>query len=230
MQRPRVDVSGLLSRLPLFAEIDPCHLAAICDQTTEHKLDKGEMLFHKGDPGRGFYVVVYGQIKLAFPSLHGNEKVVALAGSQDSFGEAGMFLERTYPVFAEALTETLVLHISKGPILDLIEREPMFARRMLAGLSMRLKQLILDVEAYSLQSSSQRLIGYLLQLVPDHEQTSGRVEIDLPTTKHVIASRLNLTPETFSRILANLSQRKLIEVQGKHIVLNDLQALSQFQG
>ncbi|MBL8484229.1 MAG: Crp/Fnr family transcriptional regulator [Rhodocyclaceae bacterium] len=228
MQRPKVDVSGLLSRLALFAEIDPSHLAAIVEHTTEHKLDKGEMLFHKGDPARGFYVVVYGQIKLAFPSMHGNEKVVAIVGSQDSFGEAGMFMERTFPVFAEALTDTLVLHISKGPMLELIEREPMFARRMLAGLSMRLRQLIQDVEAYSLQSSSQRLIGYLLQLVTDPEQTSGRAEIDLPTTKHVIASRLNLTPETFSRILADLSHRRLIEVQGKHIVLNDLQKLAQY--
>ena len=77
------------------------------------------------------------------------------------------------------------------------------ARRMLAGLSMRLHSLIADVESYSLRSSAQRVIGYLLQQAPDDEQ--GPTEITLPTSKQVIASRLNLTPETLSRIFHDLT-------------------------
>jgi CRP/FNR family transcriptional regulator, dissimilatory nitrate respiration regulator len=69
------------------------------------------------------------------------------------------------------------------------------------------------------------LIGYLLQHAPDDDDASNRVEIKLPTSKHVLASRLNLTPETFSRILHELSSSGLIEVQGRNITVPDLRRL-----
>jgi CRP-like cAMP-binding protein len=96
---------------------------------------------------------------------------------------------------------------------------------LLAGLSMRLHSLIADVESYTLRSSAQRLIGYLLQHSPHEDEAQNRVEIRLPTSKHILASRLNLTPETFSRILHELSEAGLIEVQGRNITVPDLRRL-----
>jgi CRP-like cAMP-binding protein len=183
------------------------------------------MLFQKGDPPRGFFVVVTGQIKLALPSAQGNEKVVEIIGPQQSFGEAVMFMDRPFPVFAEALLDSQLLHIGKDVVFDLIETDPSFSRRMLAGLSMRLHSLIADVESYTLRSSAQRLIGYLLQHSPNEDDAANRIEIKLPTSKHIIASRLNLTPETFSRILHELAASGLIEVHGRTITIPDLRRL-----
>jgi CRP/FNR family transcriptional regulator, dissimilatory nitrate respiration regulator len=81
------------------------------------------------------------------------------------------------------------------------------------------------VESYTLRSSTQRLIGYLLQRAPDDDDANDPVEINLPTPKHVLASRLNLTPETFSRILHELSNSGLIEVHGRNITVPDLRRL-----
>ena len=53
-------------------------------------------------------------------------------------------------------------------------------------------------------------------------------EIALPTSKQVIASRLNLTPETLSRIFHDLSDAGLISVQGKRITLHDPARLSRY--
>ena len=72
----RFDITALLSRLPLFSELSADHIARITETTRERRLAKGEMLFQKGDLPRGFFVVVFGQIKLAFPSTQGNEKVI----------------------------------------------------------------------------------------------------------------------------------------------------------
>jgi len=47
----------------------------------------------------------------------------------------------------------------------------------------------------------------------------------LPAPKQVIASRLNLTPETLSRIFNELSAANIIEVKGKKITVNDIQRL-----
>ncbi|MFA4968052.1 MAG: Crp/Fnr family transcriptional regulator [Sulfuritalea sp.] len=229
MHETRLDIPQILSRLPLFQELAPEQIAALETACRERRLAKGEMLFQKGDPAKGFFVVVFGQIKLAFPSSQGNEKVVQILGPRQSFGEAVMFMDRPYPVFAEGLVDSLLLHIASSTVFELLERDPLFARRMLAGLSMRLHSLVEDVETYSLRSSAQRVVGYLLQHCPQVDgPCEGSFEISLPTSKQVIASRLNLTPETLSRIFHDLSANGLISVSGKQITINDVKRLREF--
>jgi len=226
--RHELDIPGLLARLPLFSALTPEQISPLAAAARERRLAKGEMLFQKGDPAKGFFVVVTGQIKLAFPSAQGNEKVVEIIGPQQSFGEAVMFMDRPFPVFAEALLDTQLIHIAKEAIFRLLETDASFARRMLAGLSMRLHSLIADVESYSLRSSAQRVIGYLLQQSPEADDAAGSIDLTLPTSKQIIASRLNLTPETLSRIFHDLSEAGLIDVRGRHITVPDLRRLRQF--
>jgi CRP-like cAMP-binding protein len=228
MHETRLDIPQILSRLPLFQELATEQIAALEPACRERRLAKGEMLFQKGDLAKGFYVVVFGQIKLAFPSSQGNEKVMQIVGARQSFGEAIMFLNRPCPVFAEGLVDSLLLHIGSGPVFALLESDPLFARRMLAGLSMRLHSLVQDVETYSLRSSAQRVVGYLLQQCPQEGACIGSFDISLPTSKQVIASRLNLTPETLSRIFHDLASNGLIVVSGKQITINDVKRLSEF--
>lgn len=216
---------ALLAQLPLFSALAPEQIQRVAAAARDKRLAKGEMLFQKGDPARGFYIVVTGQVKLALPSAQGNEKVVEIIGARQSFGEAVMFMDRPFPVFAEALADTQLIHIAKDAVFQLIDADASFSRRMLAGLSMRLHSLIADVESYTLRSSAQRLIGYLLQHAPDDGEVDNRIDIELPTSKQVLASRLNLTPETFSRILHELSSSGLIEVRGRSISVPDLRRL-----
>lgn len=223
----RLDIAGLLVHLPLFQALTPGQIAHLAAHTRSKRLPKGEMLFQKGDPAHGFYVVVFGQVKLALPSSSGNEKVVEIIGPRQSFGEAAMFAQRPYPVFAQALVDSLLLHIARDAIFELLETDASFARHMLAGLAMRMHALIQDVEAYSLRSSAQRVIGYLLEHAQS-ESGHGPIEFLLPTSKQIIASRLNLTPETLSRILHDLAEARLIEVQGKRITIPDLRRLREY--
>jgi CRP-like cAMP-binding protein len=221
-----VDVGGMLAQLPLFQQLRDSEIQSLAAGTREIELAKGQMLFQKGYVLDGFYVVVDGQIKLAFSSVQGNEKVVALIGSGQCFGEAIMFLEMPSPVFAQALADSCVLYIAKQGLFAAINSDSAFACRMLAGLSMRLHSLIQDVEDYSLRSSTQRVIGFLLQLVGSAAKSAA--ECELPASKHVIASRLNLTPETLSRILHNLTEFGLIAVKGKKITVLDAERLKRF--
>ena len=103
----------------------------------------------------------------------------------------------------------------------------MLARKMLAGLSQRLHSLMSDVESYSLRSGTQRVIGYFLQGADD---LKDGYQFRLQTSKTVIASRLNLTPEHFSRILHDLADNGLVAVKGRDITLLDVKALSNYTG
>jgi CRP/FNR family transcriptional regulator, dissimilatory nitrate respiration regulator len=186
------------------------------------------VLFDQGEQAQGFFVVVSGQIKLAFASAQGSEKVVEIVGPRQSFGEAVMFMGRPYPVLAQALAETFLLQLPRQTVFDLLGSDVTFARAMLTGLSRRLHSLVADVEAYSLRSGTQRVIGYLLQQHAEQAKTRQGSNLTLPISKQVLASRLNLTPESLSRVLHELCASKLISVQGRQVTIHELQRLREF--
>ena len=222
-----VKIAALLAHLPLFSEMSATELGRIAEGAREVHLARGDVLFQRGDASNGFYVVIHGRVKLALSSPQGIEKVVELIGPGQSFGEAVMFMDKPYPVYAQALIDTLALHIGKHVIVDGIEGDPAFCRKMLAGLSVRLHRLIQNVESLSLRSSEQRVIDHLLQNLDDVKE--GRdIHISLSANKNVIASNLNITPETFSRVLHNLSDAGLIKVDGKDVCIKDIAKLRTY--
>ena len=226
MATAKIKVQDFLSRLPLFSDLAPAELDRLAAGTTELHVARGEIVFRRGDPCVGFHTVVYGQVKLAFTSSQGDEKVVEIIGPGHSFGEALMFMEKPYIVSAQALADTLLLHVAKATVFDQLDRDSQFARKMLAGLSRRLHGLMGDVEGYSLRSGTQRVIGYLLKGEPSEDGD----QVTLSASKTVIASRLNLTPEHFSRILHDLSDKQLIAVQGRNITILDSEKLRNYVG
>jgi len=220
-----INAADFLRNLPIFRELEPAQLERLAAGTREVRAPAGTILFRRGDPALGMHAVAYGQVKLALTTPDGSEKVVELVGPGGTFGEAVMFLEKPYSVTAEALTDGLVLFVTRAAIFAEIEASPQFARRMLAGLSLRLHRLIGDVEALSLKSGTERVVGYLLRDCPDSGPGSQTVEFRLPVAKGVLASRLNLTREHFSRILHDLSAAGLIRVVGRSIRIVDVPRL-----
>ncbi|MEF8728427.1 MAG: Crp/Fnr family transcriptional regulator [Accumulibacter sp.] len=222
-QQHGINIEALLAHVPLFNGLEPDEIARLARGSREITATRGDILFHKGDTPTGFYLIVYGQVKLAFTSPQGGEKVVDTVGQGQTFGEAVMFMDKPFMVYAQALADSLLLHISKTAILDELDKDPRLGRKMIAGLSMRLHHLINDVESYSLHSGRQRIIGYLLREYPNGGERS--ITVTLPTNKGVIASRLNLTQEHFSRILHELSEKGLIVVEGRKIHIPEVEKL-----
>jgi CRP/FNR family transcriptional regulator, dissimilatory nitrate respiration regulator len=223
-----VKISAILTHLPLFCELARDEIERIASGASEISLARGEVLFQRGDPSNGFYVVIHGRIKLALTSPQGIEKVVELIGPGQSFGEAVMFMDKPYPVSSQALTDTLVIYIGKQVIVGGIDSDPAFCRKMLAGLSIRLHRMIQTVESISLRSPTQRVIDYLLREL-DEIREGLDVHVTLTANKNVIASNLNITPETFSRILRNLSDAGLVTVEGKVVCISDVAKLRIYE-
>jgi CRP-like cAMP-binding protein len=215
---PASDLATTLQQIPLFSGLDAAELGEIATAVHRHRLRRGEILFQKGDPALGFYYLLEGQVKLALLAADGHEKVIELIQPGMTFGEAVMFIERPYPAYAEALRESQLLFVPRAPLLAAVRGNPGFALKLLAGLSVRLHGMVREIEELSTRNASQRVIGYLLAAHDDGD--AGEV-IDLPASKALIASRLNLTPETFSRVLHDLQQGGLIAVDGRTIRLLD---------
>jgi CRP-like cAMP-binding protein len=225
-----INIEALLTHIPLFNGLASEEVSRIARSTREIHASKGDILFHKGDPCTGFHLLVYGQIKLAFTSQQGGEKVVEILQQGQSFGEAIMFMEKPYIVFAQALADSLLLHVSKQAVFDELSRDHNLCRKMLAGMALRLHQLMNDVESYSLHSGKERIIGYLLRELAESDQNGLNVAVTLAANKGVIASRLNLTQEHFSRILHELSELGLIVVEGRTIRIPSVANLRKHGG
>lgn len=228
---PEIPVHDFLANIPLLRDASAEEIARMAADTRRVYAQKGEVVFRRGEPCEGFWIVLYGQIKLLVTSPQGMEKVIEIIGPGQTFGEAIMFMDVPYVVSAQTLADSLLLHVSKRTVFTELERNPAFARKMLAGLSRRLHGLIRDVESYSMRSGSERVIGFLMRIDSfENGEESNEATVTLPASKVTIASRLNLTPEHFSRILHDLSAAGLIEVNGKTIRVPDLQRLRDFQG
>jgi len=229
MGNPQIKLQAFLANLPLFRELNPEEIDRLALGTRELHAARGEILFHKGDPCTGFHVVVYGQVKLAFTSPQGAEKVVDIIGQGQTFGEALMFMEKPYIIYAQALADSMLLHIAKETVFAELEQDPKFARKMIAGLSCRLHDLVRDMEGYCLASGAQRVIGYLLREEEGLATDAPTMSVTLPVSKGILASRLNLTPEHFSRILHDLVDAGLISVEGRQVHIPDIEKLRAFE-
>ena len=216
--RREIAPQTFLAALPLFKALDAATLARLSAVTTRRRLKRGEHVFSKGDVPSGMYAVVYGEIRLVARSPARGERLTGIVGAGHSFGEPVMFLERPALVDAEAAGDALVLHLPKQAVFDEIERDPRFARRMIAGLSQRVESLVHELERQALGSGRARLLAYLLRSAGD---ASGPALIMLAASKAAIASHLNLTPEHLSRLLRELAADGLLQVQGRRITLPD---------
>src|SRR5512147_140207 len=221
----QIKTQAFIANLPMFSEMSAGEIDRIAAATVPHYYEKGETVVQCGDPCAGFHIVVYGQVKLGFTSPQGIEKVVEIVSPGQSFGEALMFLDKPYIVFAAALSDTMLLHVAKHAVIEELSRDPQFARRMISGLARRLHGLVRDVEAYTLRSGQERVIGFLLADIADSTGNGKPVEVHLTPGKSVIASRLNMTPEHFSRILHDLAASGLIEMNGRTVRIPDLERL-----
>ena len=230
MDLKKFNLPRYLATLPLFSNMRDEELARLASGCQLRRMERGKLVFRTGEPCQEFHVTVLGQVKLFAIAPNGTEKVIELCGPGHSFAEAVMFMDMPYMISAQTLTDSLILTVGKAAVLGEIAANPDFSLRMLAGLARRLHGLVKDVEAYTLHSGVQRVIGYLLgDRVSESEVASESITVSLPGSKAAIASRLSLTPEYFSRVLNELETAGLIQVDKRDIRIPDTARLANHQ-
>ena len=219
-----VPMDDLVANVPLFNGLSEQELAGIKLEFGQLDLPRGTTLFRPGDACSGIHVVVSGHVKVSLGTADGGEKGVYLAGTGQPRGETAVFLDRPHKTAAETLSDSRLLHIAKDQVFAAVRNHPGFAQRIIAGLSHRLDRFIGDLESLTLHSGTERVVAYLLSRL-DAEAARRHAAVTLPASKGVIASRLNLTQEHFSRILHDLAAIDLIRVDGRDITIPDVAQL-----
>ncbi|MES9832221.1 MAG: Crp/Fnr family transcriptional regulator [Candidatus Thiodiazotropha sp. DIVDIV] len=213
----------------LFTHLNDDQFRKVEQMSREIKLLDGQLYFQVGDPATHFFLVTSGQVKLTRLSMQGQEKVIEIISPGETFAEALMFGEQPdYPVNALAMGETHLLSFESDPFKELLRGSVDTCFYLLADMSHRLRMLIREIDDLTLQSASCRVASFLWNRWSLVKAQGDSIELQAP--KGVIASRLSVTPETFSRILHNFSDQGVIRVDGSRVDILDDEGLQTFAG
>ncbi len=210
-----------LRRAPLLSRLAPAQLERVSRQAARVRLDAEQLLFSQGDSATRFYLLLTGQMRLFRLSPEGAEKVIEIVNPGQTFAEALMFLNAPrYPVCASALAPSELIAIDARDFAGMLRESVDTCFLLLGALSQRLRGLIGEIDDLTLHTATSRVARYLAAKMPPDGCT-----LELDVRKGVLASRLSVQPETFSRVIKSLSGQGVIRIQGNQITILDPAAL-----
>jgi CRP/FNR family transcriptional regulator len=221
---PASSLLEFLGQTMLFQDLPVEQLAELAELAIAQSYDKGQILFHQGDRGIGFFIVRSGRVKVFKLSADGKEQILHIFNQKEHFAEVPALDGECFPASASALEKSEVLFFPRQAFLHLLEQRPQLAINLLKSFARHLRLFSHLVDRLAFQEVPARLAEYLLNLRKQMDEAEI-VELDLP--KGQLAARLGTIPETLSRVFAKLSREGLIELEGGRVKLLDFQRLQQ---
>jgi len=215
------EIVDALKQSHLFSSLTDIQMDRVHQNSKIVKLEEGQLLFAQGEDVTNFYLVLSGKMKLFRVSPDGQEKIIEIVPQGEVFAEALMFMDQPhYPVSSAALSDTVVIGIDTGDFKAMLWDSVETCLLLLGDMSFRLRKLVHEIDTLTLHSGTCRVANYLLQQIQD-----GQECIELEVAKGVIAARLSVKPETFSRIIKNLRGQDILSIEGNKITIHNREAL-----
>ncbi|MAE51837.1 MAG: Crp/Fnr family transcriptional regulator [Micavibrio sp.] len=219
-------LKNTLCNIGLFKDCGDSFFTNLAAGAKSHKYNKGKILFLHGDKGDNFFYVQSGWVKLFRETLDGTQAVVDIFTTGHIFGDTAIFEDGIYPYSAEIVESSEIITLPIAPLKEEIANNSKFAFSMLGSMAKYRRQQDREIEHRSIQNASQRIGCFLLRLLQQNED--GQVQIHLPYDKMLVASRLGMQPETFSRALKKLQNETGIRVKGSTITMDDCNQLVRY--
>lgn len=212
------DNQSPLDSLPLLQQLDEEQRRRVIDAGHERSLERGEVLFHEAEPAEAIFAVISGQLKLVKYSPRGRELLLHLVHPGQSFAEAALFADGTYPATAEVMEPTRVWCLARASLLELLRSEPELALAMLGSTSMWTRKLAKKLELHTQRRVEERLAIYILSRAGSRELQPGDT-IDLAEARNLIAAQCGTAPEVLSRTFRRLEEDGIVEAAPHHVVV-----------
>jgi CRP/FNR family transcriptional regulator, cyclic AMP receptor protein len=217
---------SLLAQTRLFANLDASALATLAAEGHERSYKRHAPVFHEGDPGDAFFVIMSGAVKVYVTSPQGAEMVLTTIRSPGTLGEVSLFDEGPRSASAEALEPVRLLTFARSTVLGLAARDPRISEALLravGGLLRRLTTQAADLVFLDLE-------GRVAKLIADSAEARGRpdadaIVLDLGFTQGELASMVGGSRQSVNQILGALEGRGFLAVDRDTIVITDLAAL-----
>ena len=218
----------VLTKAPLFAELDDGSAEALEKAMGTLRLSKGEILFREGETEDRLYVVVAGKIKLGRSGSAGRENLLAVLGPGQMFGELSVFDPGPRSTTATAVTAVEVRTLEHDELMRWIEGHPEVARSLLGQLAARLRRANDVVADLVFSDVPGRVAKQLLELARrfgDSKDDGVHVHHDL--TQEELAQLVGASRETVNKALADFAARGWIRLEPRSVTLLDVERVER---
>jgi len=223
-------VETVLWKTPLFAGLTEDEMRALRRRVSSKQYNRGELLFSEGDACRGLFIVGRGKVRIFKLSASGREQILSIEGPGSSFAELPVFDGGNYPASAAPTEEAEVLFISRKDFQDFCREHPEVALKVIAVVGSRLRRLVGIIEDLSFTTVRQRLIALILRLAQTSATRSSEgVHVELTKSQQDLAAELGTVRELISRNLGRLQAEGYLDVNGRNIIVKDLNGLKREQ-
>lgn len=221
-----MELAQHLKKSPLFQGVSDEMAHYFTEHSHRKHYEKGTELFSMGDDAHSFFFIIDGWVKLYRMTRDGEEAIINVFAPGETFAEAAVFgPAKKYPVNAQIVEKSVILEIPRHLFVETVKKDSEFALNILGSISARQRYLIQQIEQVTVKTAPQRIGAFLLQLCPPGKDDP--VEISLPYDKSLIARRLNIQPETFSRAFAKLKPYG-VTMNKRQVTINATDALADF--
>ena len=188
----------------------------------------GDAIYREGEYGDALYVLKSGVVKLFRPYSGSKEATLRLLKPWDIFGHLAFVGEARQRAYAEAVTECRVTKVPKIFMERAIRREPQAALKMMTLLELRLVQYEELVKCLLPRETEVRLANLLPLLAQKFgDRRDGVVTIDLRLTHQDLAAMVASTRESVTKVLNDLRNRGVVEIEAGRITIKDQAALAR---
>lgn len=188
--------------------------------------EKNKLLFLQDDPAEYFYLVVSGWVKLFRETLDGDEAVIDVVNTGHLVGASAVVDDGQHSASATVVATSNLISFPVRVLEDAMTQDPALALGMLTSIAKQRRKQSREIEGLTLQNASQRIGCFLLRLLP--ATAEGSHTLHLPYDKSLIAARLGMKSETFSRGLARLRKDADIGVKGASVTISDVYFLANY--
>ncbi len=221
----RVD---FLKHISLFNGLTDTELHGLSADFASRQYRQGDMIFLQGDPGQALYLIETGRVRIYVQADSGQETSVIYYNTGDIFGELSVIDGLPRSASAVALTDTVVLMLSRERLRAQLRTMPQLAYNFMQALSVRVRYSTLQVGNRTLLEVPARLARKLVELAQLHgEVATDGVRLNVTLTQSELASLIGATRESTNKALGHLKREGVIRLDQNQITILDPDALRE---
>lgn len=221
-----IDRQKLQNTIPFFRDIDAALLDRMAPYMHQKTYRKGELIFLEGDSGEEIYFIIGGSVSI-YTFDKSKKVILAFLRVGDYFGEMALMKPgQVRSATAECLVQTKLYILRRSDFQMLIENDRNIAFYLLDYTMERLRRANQQIYDLTFLNVRARILKRLLAL-SEPERTEGANECTIPhkITHQQLAEMVGAVRETVSKVLQELQDEGLIEIQERKIRLRDIREL-----
>jgi CRP-like cAMP-binding protein len=218
----------VVRRAPLFTALDEAAAASLRASMDAVKIAKGSILFKEGDDGEHLYVIVDGKLKLGTSSGDGRENLLSILGPGEMFGELSLFDPGPRTSTATAVTDAKLLSLSHEKVIPWLKQNPEVSLQLLTRLSQRLRRTNEAVGDLVFSDVPGRVAKALIDLGDRFGKTTPEgLLVNHDLTQEELAQLVGASRETVNKALADFAGRGWLKLDGRSVLIADVDRLSK---